>query len=211
MFRDRTDAGAQLAQALAEYQAADPVVLALPRGGLPVARVVADALGAPLDIVLVRKIGAPGQSELALGALVDGDPPQAVLNADLIELLGVSEEYLEQEKQALTAELNRRRESYLGDRKRADVAGKTAIVVDDGIATGATMRAALTATRRRGPETLVLAVPVAPAESLHGLSGEVDSVICLSTPDHFRAVSLHYQRFPQVSDDEVIALLGDPS
>ena len=102
MFRDRTDAGAQLAQALAEYQAAAPVVLALPRGGLPVARVVADALGAPLDIVLVRKIGAPGQRELALGALVDGDPPQAVLNADLIELLGVSEEYLEQEKQALT-------------------------------------------------------------------------------------------------------------
>ncbi|MCG8503994.1 MAG: phosphoribosyltransferase [Sphingomonadales bacterium] len=211
MFRDRTDAGEQLAQALAEHQATDPVVLALPRGGLPVARVVADALGAPLDIVLVRKIGAPGQRELALGALVDGDPPQAVLNADLIELLGVSEEYLEQEKQALTEELNRRRESYLGDRKRADVAGKTAIVVDDGIATGATMRAALTATRRRGPETLVLAVPVAPAESLHGLSGEADSVVCLSTPAHFRAVSLHYQRFPQVSDDEVIALLGDSS
>lgn len=209
MFRDRTDAGEHLARALAEYKSADPVVLALPRGGLPVARIVADALAAPLDIVLVRKIGAPGQSELALGALVDGDPPEAVLNADLVELFGVSEDYLAQEKQALSKELDRRRESYLGDRERTDVAGKTAIVVDDGIATGATMRAALTATRSRSPKTLVLAVPVAPGESLRELSEEADRVVCLSTPEHFRAVSLHYQRFPQVSDDEVIALLGN--
>lgn len=211
MFRDRTEAGEQLAEALAEYRSADPVVLALPRGGVPIARIVADALDAPLDIVLVRKIGAPGQSELALGALVDGDTPEAVLNADLVELFEISEDYLAREKQLLAEELDRRRESYLGGRERVAVAGRTVIVVDDGIATGATMRAALKATRRRGPETLVLAVPVAPAESLRALSGEADRMVCLSTPKHFRAVSLHYRRFPQVPDEEVIALLGQPN
>ena len=163
-FRDRSDAGRQLAMALAKYKAQKPVVLALPRGGVPVAEEVALALDAPLDLILVRKIGVPFQPELAMGAIVDGEAPIAVRNEDVIREAGISDAQFEAVRDAEFAEIERRRERYLAGRQRAVISGHTAIVIDDGIATGATTRAALRATRMREPKRLVLAVPVAPTE-----------------------------------------------
>lgn len=188
---------------------ADPVLLALPRGGVAVAAELARALSAPLDLLLVRKIGAPGQPELAVAAVVDGEPPDIVLHRATMTLTRVDADYIECEAQREIAEIRRRRRVYLGARPPVDVAGRAAIVVDNGIATGTTVRAALRALRRRAPALLVLAVPVAPSDVLHQLRGEVDRLICLQAPDDFIAVGLHYDDFHQLSDDEVLALLAD--
>ncbi len=207
LFRDRDDAGRQLAEALVKYKNRHPVVLALPRGGVPVAAEVADRLEAPLDLVLVRKIGAPMQPELAMGAVVDGERPVIVRNQDVVDLTGVSEETFDTICKEELAEIDRRRERYLGKRARSDVKGQVAIIVDDGIATGATTLAAIRALRNRGPKELILAVPVAPLETLQRLHGEVDAIVCLDTPRDFGAIGYYYRDFSQVSDDEVVAIL----
>jgi putative phosphoribosyl transferase len=168
---------------------------------------VAEALGAPLDLVLVRKIGAPDQPELALGAVVDGDRTETVLNQDLIDALGVTDDDIRAAERRELAEIARRRRAYLGRRAPVPVAGRTAIVVDDGIATGATMRAALRAVRQQAPKRLVLAVPVAPAEFVARIRAEVDDVVCLMTPDAFYAISIYYADFTQLTDDDVTAIL----
>jgi predicted phosphoribosyltransferase len=208
IFLNRHDAGRQLADALRRFEGCDPVILALPRGGVPVAFEVARALSAPLDLVLVRKIGTPLQPELAAGAVVDGDEMQLVRNEDVIRIAGVSEAWLRAEATRELAEIERRRRLYLGDRTRARITGRTAIVVDDGIATGATTRAALRAVRRRNPKQLVLAVPVAPAETLAELREEVDEIVCLATPEPFGAIGYFYRDFRQLEDDEVRDLLA---
>jgi putative phosphoribosyl transferase len=187
--------------------AADPVVLALPRGGVPIGFEVARALEAPLDLVLVRKIGAPHQPELAIGAVVDGKHAETVMNEDIVKVLGIPERYIAEERERHLAEIERRRRLYLGDRPTVDLAGKTAIIVDDGIATGATMRAGMRALRRASPRRLVLAVPVAPADTAEMLRAEVDEFVCLMIPEFFGAIGNFYEDFQQVSDSEVIEML----
>lgn len=206
-FRDRSDAGRRLAKALEQYRGSQPVVLALPRGGVPVAAPVAAALDAPLDLILVRKIGVPMQPELAMGAVVDGGSPLIVRNEDVIRSAGIGDFEFKSICDEELAEIDRRRQLYLGGRERVEIAGTTAIVVDDGIATGATTRAALRATRMRNPKRLVLGVPVAPTESLAGLREEVDDLVVLEDYSMFGAIGLYYSDFRQVSDREVIALL----
>ena len=206
-FKDRSDAGRQLAAALASYKDQQPVILALPRGGVPVAAEVAAALKAPLDLILVRKIGVPFQPELAMGAVVDGGAPIIVRNEDVIRLAGIEEAEFKVICDSELAEIERRRQRYLGSRERVDVAGRTAIVIDDGVATGATTRAALRATRMRNPKKLILAVPVAPTESLAELRSDADEVICLEDYEFFGAIGAYYADFNQVADEEVIELL----
>ena len=207
-FRNRADAGRKLAAALAGYKNERPVVLALPRGGVPVAAEIAAALNAPLDLVLVRKLGVPVQPELAMGAVVDGSSPIIVRNEDVIRLTGVSEEEVQAVCAEELAEIERRRQRYLGARARVDPTGRVAIVVDDGIATGATTRAALRALRLRGPKRLILAVPVAPTETLAAMREEADEVVCLEDYDDFGAIGFFYSDFRQTSDSEVIAALA---
>ena len=206
-FADRADAGRALAEAIAARHYDRPVILALPRGGVPIAAEIASAISAPMDLVLVRKIGTPGQPELALGAVVDGDPPQVAINEDVRKQARVGDEALERAKLAQLAEIDRRRALYLGARDRVSLKGRTAVVTDDGIATGATMRAALKALRQAKPARLVLAVPVAPADTLAQLRDEVDDLICLQTPRPFHAVGMHYRQFDPVSDDTVAELM----
>ena len=188
VFTDRRDAGKRLAQLVLASKETDPVVLALPRGGVPVGFEVARALAAPLDLVLVRKIGAPFQKELAVGAVADGDAPEIVTDPLLVAGLNIPPDYFEQAKTAELEEIERRRRIYLGDRKPAEIAGRTAIIVDDGIATGATMLAALRATRRRKPARIVLAVPVAAKATLKQLRREADHVVSVQAPADFGAV-----------------------
>ena len=207
-FADRTDAGRKLAQALAAYKDQHVVVLALPRGGVPVAAQVAAALKAPLDLILVRKIGVPMQPELAMGAVVDGATPLIVRNEEVIQLAGIEEAEFKTVCNRELAEIERRRQRYLGGRARIEVAGRTAIVVDDGIATGATTRAALRATRARKPKKLILAVPVAPTESLPAMRDEADEVVCLEDYEAFGAIGYYYSDFRQTSDQEVIDTLA---
>lgn len=206
-FQDRSDAGCRLAKALAEYKGRNAVVLALPRGGVPVAAEVAAALDAPLDLILVRKIGVPTQPELAMGAVVDGAAPIIVRNEEVIELSGTTADEFETACASELAEIERRRKLYIGKRSRAEIAGRIVIVIDDGIATGATTRAALQAIRNRKPKELVLAVPVAPPDTVAKLRREVDALICLETPELFGAIGYFYRDFRQVSDKEVIAIL----
>jgi predicted phosphoribosyltransferase len=206
-FIDRFDAGRGLAQALAKYKGQRPVVLALPRGGVPVAAEIAIALQAPLDLILVRKLGVPMQPELAMGAVVDGTTPLVVRNDDVIQMAGIEEQEFEAVCSRELAEIERRRQRYLGDRKRVDLADQTAIIVDDGIATGATMRAALRATRQRSPARLVLAVPVAPSDTIAALRQEADDVVCLEDYEAFGAIGLYYSDFRQISDEEVVETL----
>jgi putative phosphoribosyl transferase len=206
-FKNRREAGRRLAVALAGYKEQEPTILALPRGGVAVAAEVAAALEAPLDLILVRKIGVPFQLELAMGAVVDGSASIVVRNEDVIEDAGIDEAAFEAACDAEFAEIERRRERYLGNRERAEVAGRTAIVIDDGIATGATTRAALRATRIRNPKRLVLPVPVAPSESLPELRREADDIVCLEHYPMLGAIGFYYRDFRQVSDQEVIEIL----
>jgi putative phosphoribosyl transferase len=207
IFADRTEAGRRLAERLARFGGEQPLVLALPRGGVPVGFEVAHALDAPLDLILVRKIGAPFQPELAIGAVVDGDQAETVLRHDLIEHFQISERYIERACARELEEIERRRRLYGAGRPKVEVRERTAIVVDDGIATGATMEAALHATRRAGPRRLVLAVPVAPPDTIERLRPQVDEIECLMTPGYLGAIGMFYADFSQLSDREVVALL----
>jgi putative phosphoribosyl transferase len=206
-FKDRRDAGRKLAKELAGYKKLQPVVLALPRGGVPVAAEVCAALKAPLDLVLVRKIGVPFQPELAMGAVVDGATPTIVRNEDVIRVANIDEATFNEICDAELTEIEQRRQRYSGMRDRVEVAGCTAIVIDDGIATGATTRAALRAIRARRPQKLVLAVPVAPTSTLAELQSETDDIICLEDYEVFGAIGIYYANFRQVSDQEVIDIL----
>lgn len=208
-FADRRTAGRQLARTLAGMRLADPVVIALPRGGVPVAAEVAAALHAPLDLLLAGKIGAPQQRELAVAALAEGAPEVLVHDDETMQATGATARYVEREAAAVRDEIARRRVRYLGGRAPLPLAGRTAVLVDDGIATGTSIRAALRALRQRQPARLVLAVPVAPARALADLAREADEVVCLLQPEPFRAVGAHYVDFAQVTDDEVVAALAD--
>lgn len=208
-FADRRAAGRALAKALTARNLAAPVILALPRGGVPVAAEIASALKAPLDIVLVRKIGVPFQRELAVAAVVDGAQPEVVVNEDVTQLAGVTRDYIDAGVVQELQEIERRRQVYLQGRVRVPLHGRTVVLVDDGIATGATVRAAVRALKRKALKALILAVPVAPLETIEALKSEVDEVVCLRTPEPFVAIGVHYADFHQVSDDEVVRLLAE--
>jgi putative phosphoribosyl transferase len=206
-FLDRRDAGRQLATRLAEYaHRPDVIVLALPRGGVPVAYEVARALGAPLDVLLVRKLGVPGHEELAMGAVASGGV--RVLDTDVLRAAGVTPEELESVTATEQRELERRDTQYRARRPFPAIAGRTVILVDDGLATGASMRAAVAALRQEHPAQLVVAVPVAPRETCEDFRAVADEVVCAVTPDPFYAVGLWYDDFGQTSDEEVRELLG---
>jgi putative phosphoribosyl transferase len=209
-FPDRTTAGCALAEALAGRFAAEPVVvLALPRGGVPVGYAIARRLRAPLDILLVRKLGVPGQPELAAGALASGGIQ--VLNRDIMHALGLTESALAPTVAAARAELERRERVYRGSRPALEVAGHCVILVDDGVATGATVRAAVAALRTQHPARVVVAVPVGAPDTVAILRGEADEVVCLATPEPFWGVGRWYRNFEQVSDEEVGRLLAQAS
>jgi predicted phosphoribosyltransferase len=207
-FADRQDAGRRLARALDRYRNEKPVILALPRGGVPVAGEIAEALSAPLDLVLVRKIGVPGQPELAMGAVVDGSTPLTVRNEDVIRLTRTSDAEFAKVRDRELAEIGRRRKHYLGDRPHPGLIGRVAIVVDDGVATGATTRAALRSVRQFGPKKLVLAVPVAPTSTIAELRDEADDIVCLEDYEPFGAIGGFYADFSQTDDDEVRRILA---
>jgi putative phosphoribosyl transferase len=208
VYATRDAAGRRLAQRLRAHAAAGKVVvLGLARGGLPVAKEIADALDAPLDVIVVRKLGAPGEPELGIGAVVDGDHPRAIFNQDIIAHLAVPRSYIEAEIALQLREVKRREAAYRGGRAKIPLAGRIVIVVDDGIATGSSIRAALRGIRRQRPARLILAVPVAPAEIIEALRGEADEIVCLETPAEFYAVGQFYRDFHHVSDDEVKAIL----
>jgi predicted phosphoribosyltransferase len=217
VFVDRAEAGRRLGRAVVDAVGAYPehpvAVLALTRGGVPVGAEVARALNAPLDVVVVRKLGVPWHPELAMGAIAEGpggsDDVVRLLNDAVIARAGVRPDDLRQVEDRERAELQRRARAYRTGRAPVDVAGRTAVNVDDGVATGATARAACRSARARGAVEVVLATPVAPPGIETQMQGEADRVICVETPEDFRAVGHHYARFDQVSDDEVVAALGD--
>jgi putative phosphoribosyl transferase len=206
-FADRHDAGRALAEQLGRLAGEDVVVLALPRGGVPIGHEVAEALHAPLDVFVVRKLGLPGQPELALGAIASGGVE--VLNADVLAAYPVPRAVIDAVVREERAELDRRERAYRDGRAPVPVAGRVAVLVDDGLATGATMRAAVLAVRRLHPARVVVAVPVGAREACDALRQVADDVVCVSTPDPFRAVGLWYADFSQTTDDEVRALLAD--
>lgn len=208
-FFDRKAAGKELAGALKNYQGQDVVVLALPRGGVPVAAEVARALKAPLDLILVRKIGLPFDPELAMGALVDGDVPIIVRNEDVIRAAGIDDETFTLAAQNQLREIERRRQRYLAGRARPSIEGRIAIVIDDGVATGATMRAALRATCQKNPKKLVLATPVIASDALASLKAEADDAVALEVRDNFGGIGAFYDDFHQLSDEEVVGLLRE--
>jgi putative phosphoribosyl transferase len=204
-FLDRADAGRKLAGALERFRSRSPVVLALPRGGVPVGLEVARALGAPLDVIDARKLGAPGQEELAVGAIAPG---AVYVDRLLVRRLGVSAAYLEQIATAEGRELERRERLYRSGRPPLDVEGRVVILVDDGLATGATARAAVASLRQRRPVHVTLAVPVGAPETIARLREVADDLVCLETPPDFRAVSLAYRDFSPTSDAEVVSCLA---
>lgn len=206
-LRDRVHAGQLLAQVLRPYAGrADVMVLALPRGGVPVAFEVASALTAPLDLMLVRKLGTPGQEELAMGAIASGGV--RVLNDDVVAMLRISPEVIEAVARREQKELERRRKAYCGDRPMPPLRGKCVILVDDGIATGATIRSAVKAVRAQAPARIIVAAPVAPPETVAVLEREADEVVCIAMPEPFGAIGRWYEDFPQTSDEEVKDLLA---
>jgi putative phosphoribosyl transferase len=204
-FRDRVDAGRALAHRLLPLGTDDVVVLGLPRGGVPVAAEVAHALGAPLDVVVVRKLGVPSQPELAMGAI--GEDGVCIVNDEVAASIRIAPEELAEVEQRERAELERRLQRYRAGRPRVPLHGRTAVVVDDGIATGSTARAACEVVRRLGAVRVVLAVPVAPASSVAELRSAADDVVCVEMPPYFHAVGQWYDDFSQTTDDEVTALL----
>lgn len=206
-FRDRRDAGKRLAARLARYRDERPVVFALPRGGVPVGYEVALALEAPLDVLVARKLGAPDQPEFGIGAVAPGGV--RVLNESVVRRLGIPEEYLDRITRQETAEVGRRLRHFRGDLPETDVSGRTAILVDDGLATGVTAMAAVEALRLRGPELIVLAAPVCAAQTAALFRPEVDELVCLKCPPDLGAIGFWYQDFDQTPDEEVIRLLEE--
>ena len=207
LFEDRRDAGRRLAERLAPYRDKRPVVFTLPRGGVPVGFEVSRALNAPLDIIVARKLGAPGQPEFGIGAVAPGGV--RVLNERAVRALGIPEDYLNWVSERETAEVARRLHLFRGDRPYPDLETMTAILVDDGLATGVTARAAVLALRRLNPRRLVLAVPVCAQQTTESLRPETDDLVCLLAPNNLEAVGLYYWDFEQVSDEEVIRLLEE--
>lgn len=208
LFRDRSHAGQELADALHHLTDSSPLVLALPRGGVPVAFEVARELAAPLDLVLVRKIGAPGNEELALGAVIDGAEPKWVINQELLNQIAPPPNWFNEEMSLQLTELERRRQRYCGERPAPVITDRCIIVIDDGIATGATVRAALKGLRQSKPGRIVLAVPVGPRDVIEMLRPEVDELVCLQMPEPFIGVGCHYGNFEQTSDEQVVDLLA---
>ncbi len=204
-FRDRADAGRRLAEQLAAYASDRPIVLALPRGGVVTAFEIATALRAPLDVLVVRKLGAPPQPEFGVGAIASGGIE--IVDRSAMALAGMDEADLRAVVRRETAELHRRERRYRGDRAPLDVDGRTVILVDDGVATGVTMRAGIAALRRSGVGRIVVAVGVCPPDTAHRLRAEVDDLVCVLMPDEMSAVGLYFDEFDQVEDDEVVALL----
>lgn len=207
MFTDRADAGRQLAAELTGLASEHPIIYALPRGGVPVGIEIARALGAPLDLLVVRKIGAPGYPEVALGAVADGNDPLLVVNDDVYAATGRDAVGLERARQRELLEIDRRRRQYLGDRPPLDPFGQTVIIVDDGLATGATATVAMAALRRQDAARVVLAVPVAPADRLAAMRNQGDEIVVVDAPDEFWAIGQFYNDFHQLSDEETITLL----
>ena len=205
MFRDRADAGRQLAQELSGFRDEDPIVLALPRGGVVVGYEIASALGAPLDVVVVRKLGAPGNPEFGFGAVAPGGV--RYVDPGTVRMLGLSEEQIERVAQAESAEVERRLHRYRGERPLPNVLGRTVILTDDGLATGGTARAAIRAIRHWEPRRIVLAVPVSAPDTARAISSEVDEFVCLQKPAFFMAVGQFYGAFEQTSDEELVELL----
>jgi len=210
LFNDRTDAGQQLAKTLDQYADTENiVVLALPRGGLPVAYEVAKTLQAPLDVMVVRKLGVPGHKELAMGAIASGGIQ--VINEDIVTQLHISQQAIDEVNEQESLELERREYLYRGDKASCEIRNKTIILVDDGIATGATMHAAIAAIKQQQPAQLVVAVPTSALDTYNTISEEVDKVVCLSTPEPYIAVGCWYRNFSQTSDEEVSLLLRKAS
>lgn len=206
-FRDRTEAGQQLGELLSPYAGRDDVlILALPRGGIPVALAVARALDVPMDILNVRKLGYPGQEELAMGAIATGGI--RVVNDEVVRMLQIPQDVIDRAAEEESHELERREQVYRGGRPPPDLQGRTVILIDDGIATGSTIRAAIAAVRQQGPARVVVAIPVAPAEVCEQLRREADEVVCLRAPEAFLAIGLFYESFPQLTDEEVRQLLA---
>lgn len=207
MFDDRRDAGEQLAERLAALDLHAAIVVALPRGGVPVAAPLAARFGIPLDVLLIRKIGVPGHRELAIGAVSDGRDMQIVLNDDVVERLGLSHADVMALAKRELPEIERRRKLYFADHPPEPLAGRTVILVDDGVATGATARMALRLVRQQDPLQIILALPVAPSSSVAELGAEADAVICLHQPEPFHAVGAHYRKFDQIDDRSVADIL----
>jgi len=208
MFQDRADAGRQLAEALKGYKTENMIVLALPRGGVPVGYEIAKALDIPLDVLTIRKLGTPGQEELAMGAI--GPDGVVVLNEEVVRLLGIPEVAIEAAIAREKKELQRRSQRFVGERPFPDLAGKVAVIVDDGLATGSTAMAAVQAVRAMEPKQIILAVPVCAADSGQRLCRLVDVFVCLEQPVHFMAVGNWYRNFNQTTDQEVVELLNSP-
>lgn len=206
---DRTQAGRFLAQRLEHLRPDGALVLALPRGGVPVGFEIARSLAAELDVLLVRKLGAPGHPEYAIGAIVDGDQPQMVLTPEAADILKSSPGWLERERDRQLAELGRRRQAYVGSRAQSAIEGRCVIIVDDGVATGATVSAAISGIRKARPARIVLAVPVAPKDTARHLEQLADECIVLATPEPFLSVGRQYRDFSEISDAEVVRLLSD--
>ena len=198
-----------LADELTKLTLLDSVVLALPRGGVPVAAEIAKALKAPLDLAIVRKVGAPGNPELAVAAIVDGEPPDVILNREIVEAYQLGDDALRALIAKERGELERRRAAYRGERIPLSVDGKTVIIVDDGAATGTTMKVAIRALKHRSPRKIIVALPVAPPETVGELAQEADLVLCLSQPARFRALSYYYFSFPQLSDNDVLGTMEE--
>lgn len=205
MFSDRKEAGEILAEKLKKLRLENPVVLAIPRGGVVVGYEVARKLKAPLDVIVPRKLGAPGNPELAIGAVAEDST--IILDSSLIDYLEVDEEYIKKEKERQVKEIKRRLNVYRGRFSRLEIERRDVVIVDDGIATGATIRAAIASVRKRKPASLTLAVPVAPPSTIEKLREEVDRIVCVSTPEPFFAIGQFYTDFRQTTDEEVIRLL----